>query len=174
MRKNLTCLMLLLTLVFLTSTFSNASVGIDLDGVNQGATEHINFIRGGTTAAQSGSNFNVPIAADGLIVAGAANGGAVSMLSSTTAIPVSYSYVNMQITTSDPAFSAKTLADGKPGQILTIHVYSGSSTTTVTPSRHYGFSSLSFNAVDDSATLLYINDTDGWAVLSVTSVTVTP
>ncbi|MCK5581957.1 MAG: hypothetical protein KAJ18_11875 [Candidatus Omnitrophica bacterium] len=109
-----------------------------------------------------------------MIAAGAANGGATSMATSTTAVPVTYAHVNMAITTADPAFTAKTLADGKKGQILTIHVYNGSNATTITPATSTAFSVLTFNAVDDSVTLLFADSTTGWLLMSSTSVTITP
>lgn len=172
MRKFLV-LALITALIFAVPGTGFASLGVKLDGGTQQGVKTIN-VTGPSALTKTNGALNMPMVDPTLIAAGAANGGAVSMLSSTTAVPVGYSYVNMQITTSDPAFSAKTLANGKKGQILTIHAYSGSETTTVTPATSYGWSVATFNAVDDQLTLIYIDDTDGWAVLSATSVTLTP
>ena len=150
-----------------------AGIGIDVNGTRAGITGRINFTGGPTITRTGNEVISIPIVDSTLIAAGVANGGATSMLSSTTAVPTGFAYVNMQITTSDPLFSAKTLADNVSGQFLTIHVYSGSSTTTVTPVTSYGFSKLTFNAVDDQVILLWVG-TDGWTVWDATSVTVTP
>jgi len=171
MKKRILVLSVALILALSSTCF--ASLGIKLDGGTQQGVKTIN-LTGPSALTKTNGALNIPVVDPTLIAAGAANGGAVSMLSSTTAIPTSYSYINMQITTADPAFAAKTLADGKKGQILTIHAYSGAQTTTVTPTTSYGWSAASFNAVDDQLTLIFIDSTDGWAVLSLTSVTLTP
>ena len=150
-----------------------AGVGIDINGKRAGITGRINLTGGPTIDRTGNETISIPIVDSTLLAAGAANGGATSMLSSTTAVPTGYAYVNMQISTADPLFSAKTLADGVSGQFLTIHVYTGSQTTTVTPDTSYGFSVLTFNAVDDQVILLWVG-TDGWTVWEATSVTVTP
>jgi len=172
MRKNL-LLSLLLTFL-LIPVLSFADVRVSLDGTSAGSTNCLNLVRGGTTAAQSGRCYNTPIAQDGLVVAGAANGDATSLTTTTNAIPVTSAYVNMQIS-ADPAFNAKTLADGVDGQIITLHVYSvtPSKTLTVTPSTAYGWSVATFNAVDDTLTLLFL-DGSGWVVIGNISITLTP
>ena len=150
-----------------------AGVAIDVNGTRAGVTGRLNLTGGPTVTRTGNETVSIPIVDSTLIAAGAANGGATSMLSSTTAVPTGFAYINMQITTADPAFSAKTLADGVSGQFLTIHVYSGSQTTTVTPVTSYGFSVLTFNAVDDQVILLWVG-TDGWTEWDSDSVTVTP
>ena len=164
---------LLLGLIISFATPSFAGIGIKLDGVSKTEAKTINLI-GPAEITKTNGAVNIPVVDSTLIAAGAANGGATSMLSATTAVPVTFTHVNMQITTSDPAFSAKTLADGKKGQILIIHVYNGSQTTTVTPVTSTAWSVATFNAVDDNLVLLYFNDTVGWLVQDSTSVTITP
>lgn len=158
-------------LAFTTSGF--AAVGIQVDGVNQGGTEHINFVKGGSAAEQDGRAFNVPIVANNLVASGTANGGATSMTTTDLAVPVSYAYVRKAIA-DDVAFSAGTLADGVPGQRLTIHIVSraGSGTFTVTPSRKTGITSITFDAVGEIATFLYVDNTLGWVLDGSTNATI--
>ena len=102
------------------------------------------------------------------IHAGPDRGGVSTMVSGTLAIPVSYSVVLMQVGSAMP----RTLANGLAGQILTIVVSTGTSTTVLTPTTKTGFTTISFNAVADSVTLLYIDDTIGWLVIGQNSVTI--
>lgn len=173
MRKILSIFLIMFLAFALIVPAAYAGFGVDVNGTRAGITGRVNFTGGPTIARIGNEVISIPIVDSTLIAAGAANGGATSMLSSTTAVPTGFAYVNMQITTSDPAFAAKTLADGVPGQFLTIHVYQGSNATTVTPVTSYGFSVLTFNALDDQAILLWVG-TDGWTVWATTSVTVTP
>jgi len=171
--KNLILALVLMTaLSFTLPQACFASLGAKLDGGVQQAIKTINFT-GPDSLTKTNGALNIPVVDSTLLAAGAANGGATSMLSSTTVVPTGFAYVNMAVTTTDPLFSAKTLADGKKGQFLTIHVYNGSQTTTLTPATSYGFSALSFNAVDDQVILLWVGS-DGWTVWEATSVTVTP
>ena len=66
------------------------------------------------------------------------------------------------------------LADAKAGQILVISIIGpeGSGDLVITPVTATGFTTLTFDTVLDSATLMYFNDTLGWVVISTTSVTV--
>lgn len=163
---------LILAGIFALAVPAHATVKVNVDGVNKGHVNTVNYTGG--TVTKVGDKITVPIVDSTMIAAGATNGGATSMASTTTAVPVGYAYVNMAITTADPLYSAKTLANGKKGQIQTIHAYTGSSTTTITPATSYGWSVATFNAVDDQLTLMYLNDTDGWIVLEATSVSLTP
>ena len=115
-----------------------------------------------------------------LQAAGTSFSGATSLTSNTTTIPTSYSLVRKVITDevgysgSTPiSYASGTLANGTPGQILTIIItaVTGSGTYTLTPATMTGFTSLLFNAALDSATLLYVDSTVGWIVLSTNSVT---
>jgi hypothetical protein len=74
------------------------------------------------------------------------------------------------------ATPAVQLKNGKPGQILTLYVYSvvTNGLWNVGVVTSLSWSNLQFNAVGDQATLLYLDDTTGWIILSTTSVTVTP
>lgn len=109
-----------------------------------------------------------------LIRSGLANGGGTSMTTNETDVDPSYNYIEKHIA-SDPAFNAGTLPDGSRGQVLTIQVVEvqGSGTWTLTPDTATGFTSLIFEAVGDLVTLLYVDDTTGWIVISQESVEMT-
>ncbi len=108
-----------------------------------------------------------------LQAAGTTFGGATSLATSVTTIPTGYSLVRKAIS-NDPAFATGTLANGTPGQILTIFITSVDSggTFTLTPATKTGFTTLTFNAALDSATLLFVDNTIGWIVIANNSVTV--
>jgi hypothetical protein len=73
--------------------------------------------------------------------------------------------------TSTGASQALTLANGTNGQIKTIiHVVDGGS-GVLTPSTKTGFSTITFTAAGDSATLQYLT-TRGWIILGTRGVTV--
>ncbi len=104
---------------------------------------------------------------------GTAIAAATSLTTAQLAIPVSYCYVRKAVA-NDDAYLAGTLANGTKGQLLTIFitVNSGSKNFVITPTTKTGFTTLTFDAEKDQATLLYIDDTTGWVLLSSTSVTV--
>lgn len=151
---------------------SFASVGIQVDGSLTGHATDINFVRGGTDYSDNGSTFNVPIVGDNMLAAGTANGGATSMATTDTAVPTTYAYVRKAI--GPTVGHAGTLANGTPGQILTIFItsVSGSGTFVLTPTTKTGFTTLTFDAAKDQATLQYINSSVGWILIGNTSVTV--
>ena len=171
MFKKFLSVLIVLGLVLIPA-IGQASIGYQINGTMTGQVHDINFT-GPSTLTKSGGALTVPTVDATLIAAGAGNGGATSMATSTTAIPVTYSFVNMRIDT-DAAFRAKTLANGKKGQILVLNVYcqEAANVLTVTPSNSATFLRLEFNAVGDQAVLLYVDDTTGWVLLSSTSVTV--
>lgn len=97
--------------------------------------------------------------------------GYTSMATQQIAVSTSYTMIFKAIS-SDPAFSTGTLADGSRGQLLTIKVTAvdGSGTWTLTPTHKTGFTSLVFEAVGDLATLLFVDSTTGWILISQESV----
>ena len=106
-----------------------------------------------------------------LVSLGQSRDGVSTMVSASTAIPLGYSVVKKQVYSS----KALVLADGVEGQVLhlTISVYSSSDPEVLlAPTTKTGFASLQFNAVGDSATLLYIDDTSGWVLIGSNSVTI--
>ncbi len=92
-----------------------------------------------------------------------------------TSIP--YSYIAKSIGDGgglDETDGGIRLGNAKPGQILVIAIVDpvGSGTLIVTPDTTTGFTTLTFDAALDTATLYYFNDTLGWILISSTSVTV--
>lgn len=166
---------LLVALFVSASAF--ASVGVKRNGVKTGAAADINLIYPtGTAYTYDGGTVSIPTVSDTMFVTGTGNGGATSMASNETAVPVSYAFVRKAIA-NDSAFDAGTLANGEPGQILSIYITSlsgGSRTYTVTPTTKTGFTSIAFNAVADQATLLYVDDTSGWVIIGQNSLTINP
>ena len=158
----------LAALLLALSPSAYAGVAVTKDGVPFVEATSIDFTGIGSTLTTDGSK-----AAFNLILAGAANGGATSMTTTDTAVSVSYSYVKKAL--GIQVGLAGTLADGKPGQLLTIAITerAGSGTFILTPTTKTGFASLTFDAVGDSVTLLFVNSTVGWVVISNTSTTVT-
>lgn len=106
------------------------------------------------------------------------NGGTsgTSMTTAQTSVSTSYAYVRKAIASSaNPGFDTGTLANGQPGQILTIQIteVGAGGDWTLTPTTKTGFVSLVFEAVGDLCTLLYVNDFIGWIVISNESVEMT-
>ena len=110
------------------------------------------------------------------LLTGTPVGGTSTMTSTGVAVPVSSSYVEKTIS-SDPAFQAGTLADSDAGQTLTIFINAvqevGNGTYVLTPTTATGFTSITFYGVDDTVTLLYVNDTLGWIILAQDGVVIT-
>ena len=80
-------------------------------------------------------------------------------------IPVTHAYVAK---TTGADAEALTLADGKPSQILVINLtVDGGGTGTLTPATATGFSTIAFADAIDQAVLMYVDDTIGWIILSV-------
>lgn len=93
------------------------------------------------------------------------------MSTADSVVSTSYSLVKKAIA-GIAGFDTGTLGNGRSGQILTIlitEVPSGYS-WTLTPSRKTGFTALVFEAVGDQVTLLYVDDTVGWILISRESV----
>jgi hypothetical protein len=97
--------------------------------------------------------------------------GVSQMVSGSTVVPTDVIMVQKYIGTTG---QVGTIANGVAGQILFIRIDTcdTGSTFVLTPTNCWGFTSLTFNAVNDEATLLYINDTYGWVLIGSNSVTV--
>lgn len=170
MRK-LTAMFVVFVLLIMCSP-SFGSVGIRDSGRTPehiGTATDFKFSKIGGSLSNDGSTFTF-----NLILAGMANSGATSMTTSTLAVPVTHGYVRKAIA-NDSAFTAGTLADGTPGQLLTIHIVQqdGSEVFTVTPTTATGWATLGFDAVGEIATLWYVDDTTGWVIFGNTNATLT-
>jgi hypothetical protein len=81
------------------------------------------------------------------------------------AIPVTHRYVAK---TTGADAEALTLADGYPGQELTISlVTDGGGDGTLTPTTKSGFTTIVFANAGDTVTLLYVDDTTGWVIIGI-------
>lgn len=88
-------------------------------------------------------------------------------LSGAGAVDISNAYTNL---TTTGAAQALTLADGALGEIKVIaHAVDGGS-AVLTPTTKIGFSTITFTAVGDTATLVYTSA--GWAIIGSRGVTI--
>jgi hypothetical protein len=150
--------------LLMVSSVSFASVGIRNNGSYIGVATDLNLNCGSgtnTTITNDGSIYNVECSSV-LQSTGVANGGATSLATIDTGIPVSFALVRKAIsnlgTTTDP------LPNGYPGQVLTLFITSvtGGGTWTVTPTTSTGWKNIIFNTAGQSFTTTYISDTVGW------------
>lgn len=101
-----------------------------------------------------------------------ASGGSVSVAADVLAIPVSARYVAK---TTGADAEALTLANGKPGQQVTIAlVTDGGGDGTLTPATCSGFATVVLADAGDNVTLEYVNDTVGWVIVGAAGVLAPP
>lgn len=99
-------------------------------------------------------------------------GGTVAVAADALAIPITHSLVTK---TTGADAEALTLANGKPGQILTIQLaVDGGGSGTLTPTTVGGFATIVFADAGDVATLMYIDDTVGWVILGAAGAAAPP
>jgi len=103
-----------------------------------------------------------------LLGAGVSLGGVSTMATGSTAIPLAYSVVKKIM--SGATNQAGTMADGVPGQVITVMLTERSSSGNfiLTPTTKTGFSNITFNTVGDTATFLFVDGTVGWIILGET------
>jgi len=92
-------------------------------------------------------------------------GGVVNLTGPTTtkaggtlAVPITHRHVAM----TTGGVEALTLANGVPGQRLTLYLAATGGDGTLTPATKTGFATIVFAGVKDTAHLEYIDDTTGW------------
>lgn len=174
MKSSKIILSLAILLALSTSAFA---YGVKVNGTSKGPADVIDFkcpAAGGTCTTETGMVRTIPVLDKTLFATGVANGGATSVASTTAAVPLGYAFVRKVIpSNSDAAFTSGTLADGKPGQILTLFVAglspSGATTGgsyTITPTTSTGFASVKVTAVKDMVTLQFVDTTIGWVLLN--------
>ena len=169
-------LLMVLALMALTAP-AFASVGVKVNGILAGEATDINVVCNsganttGTNISPDGSTFNIGCNPN-LAESGFANAGYVSLASTGTTISPSYTLVFKQLDSDgNSLYTSGTLANGTPGQILTITAagsaplgtggtYKLSFTTSLT------IASVTFTKSGDSVTLVYLDDTNGWLVQS--------
>jgi len=88
------------------------------------------------------------------------------------AMPVTHPIISK--TTGGDA-EALTLADGQPGQLLVIILATdGGGDGTLTPTTKTGFATIVFADAGDRAVLMYVDDTIGWIIISLSGVSAPP
>jgi hypothetical protein len=98
--------------------------------------------------------------------------GATTSAADSLAIPVTHTYVAK---TTGADAEALTLADGIPGQILTITLaVDGGGDGTLTPTHKSGFGTIVFADAGDVATLMFVDATVGWILLGTAGVAAPP
>lgn len=163
-----------------TASFVHADVGCKVNGSHANCKSDVitdlDFKAqvGSTVLTQTGLSMPIPTLSSNMFATGVANGGGSSMASTTNAIPVGFGVVKLAIpATNDPLFAAKTLANGTPGQYLTLQVVQvgpANAATggfcTITPSTSFGFTAIKLSAVNDIVTLQFIDSNTGWNIVS--------
>lgn len=169
--KKLSLLTVFALLLFCSSSF--AQVAVRENGGGQiGVAGGIDLACDpNSTITDDGFTYRVGCNAN-FVTAGIANGGSTSMTTVTLVVPTSYSLVRKAIAAAAAgAFSAGTLANGVPGQVLTmvITAVGSSGTFKVTPATSTGWTSITFNTYlvtqPQWATFLYVNNSVGWIVI---------
>ncbi len=99
-------------------------------------------------------------------------GGTVAVIAATVAIPVTHRIVTK---TTGAGAEALTLADGRPGQLLTITLaVDGGGDGTLTPTTKTGFATIVFADAGDTATLQFVDSTVGWIIVGTLGVAAPP
>lgn len=189
--KNHKLFALLLALLLACSS-ALAAVGVQEDGTSEGTATDINLstdldgsMSGGVYTLTLESALNpTSITASGDVLfrtnlyANGRYGAASTVLfsSSTTLQQASIPYALIMKAIGNAAGETTWLPAGTPGQEVMIRVYacgpSGTwvvrpDTAAATPVKSVGFTTLTFNAVGQTANLIYLNDSLGWVVKSV-------
>lgn len=109
---------------------------------------------------------------EGGSIEGVGVSGNVAVAADVLAIPVTHAHVSK---TTGADAEALTLANGTPGQILTITlVVDGGGDGTLTPATCTGFATIVFADAGDSAALRYVDDTVGWVLVGTAGVAAPP
>jgi hypothetical protein len=109
-----------------------------------------------------GGNLEYTRASDGAKIGGvAAVAGATTKAGAVLAVPITHRFVTM----TTGGVEALTLANGVPGQRITITLGTDGGDGTLTPATCTGFATIVFADAKDTATLEYIDDTIGWVLI---------
>lgn len=100
----------------------------------------------------------------------AASAGSTAVAGGTLAIPVTHRYVAK----TTGGVEALTLADGLPGQRLTISLVADGGDGTLTPTTKSGFASIVFADAGDTVTLEFVDATVGWVIVGAHGATAQP
>jgi len=103
---------------------------------------------------------------------GGVTAGSTTSAADSLAIPVTHRVV---LKTTGADAEALTLADGVPGQILTIAlVTDGGGDGTLTPATALSWATIVFADAGDTATLQFVDATTGWIILGVFGLSAQP
>ena len=169
--------LIVLALVMLLSAPCFGSVGVQKDGVHSGTATDINISRGnssfnGSTLTIFGSGYSGGVTAP--VTAKVTNISGTDFLS--------YGVINFADHGTGVTSRSIAIANGTPGQMLTVTLaaFTGTFTLYITDDEvastymtKTGWDDIAFNAALDSVTLLYVDDTVGWIVIGGNSVTIT-
>ena len=97
----------------------------------------------------------------------AANAVTFTSTGATETCPLTHPVVRVDATAE--AITTFTLPDGEEGQLLTL-IGMHANDTTITPTTSTFIDSATLSVIGDQITLLYIDDTDGWMVISTLGV----
>lgn len=163
-----------------------AAVDVKESGSDRGKAEHLNFDDGFTVTfnnntAEVDLDRTVDVTFQTTLLAMGRTNAASSLASSATQLYLSslpYVFFRKSVGGAGSCVDSNpgtTLPDGTPGQVTVLFVGSlmTGGTWKVTPTTCTGFSYLTFDTINDQATLLYVDDTIGWIIISHVGVTVT-
>ncbi len=143
--------------------FANASwqvqVGDIIDLVS--TASGVEVARSIVTAVTAGTS--VTIANDGVLAS-------TTKAGATLVVPITAAYVAM----TTGGAEALTLADGYPGQVITLNLTTDGGDGTLTPATSTGWATIVFADAGDTMTLKYIDDTVGWIITGGTGVAAPP
>lgn len=168
--------------VLLVLAFLVASTGWAVEV--EGDSNYTNVVASGDITAGDAITAGGELTFRSTLLANGRAGGASTMSSSSTylsAAGIAYSVIQKRVGGVgglDERGWGSLLPNGTPGQELAIQIValqgSGTWILTVRPTTHStGFTRIVFDTIGDNVVLLYVNDTVGWIIKSMSGVTVT-
>lgn len=152
----------------LYADLSAESVSLTLTEAASGAY----FVGQALTARDTDGNAQVKLMGGGAVNFSAPIAGSVAVAADALAIPVTHRYVAK---TAGSDAEALTLADGSPGQMLTVSlVATGGGAGTLTPTTLSGFTNVVLADAGDTVTLQFVDGTVGWVIIGAAGVTAPP
>ena len=174
---------LAISLILLSASVSDASVGIKRNGTNQGVATDINFIGG--TVSNDGSTWTIDSDASddnftfqsGIIANGYNSGSTTSASSASHLTSASLAFGYIQKINSDTNTRRYGLANGSIGQCITISLaaigatsdgYVIDETAAATITTNTGWDTITLDAANEYVSLCWLDDTTGWIITSTT------
>lgn len=110
-----------------------------------------------------GGNLQFKTRAGGYAAGVVAVSGATTKAGGTLAVPITHRVVTM----TTGGVEALTIADGEPGQEITLILGTDGGDGTLTPTTKTGWATIVFADAGDTAHLRYVDDTVGWIILGL-------